>query len=128
MWETIMFAKLLRAATVVAVASFLSADDLRADSFELVDDRSEFVSLVDGRELRHPGVRLEVMPDGEIRGRGLGVEVTGDWSWRGNYFCRDLQWGSREIGYNCQAVLRNGSTLRFVADQGQGQSADFRLR
>lgn len=115
--------------TAVAAAAFaMMAVEASADSFELVSDRSEFVSLVDGRTLKYPGVSLRVTPDGQIRGSGLGVDVTGDWRWRGNFFCRDLYWGDREIGYNCQAVLRNGSTLRFVADQGQGRSADFRLR
>jgi len=116
-------------AVALAAASFaLVATSAVADAFQLVRDRSEFVQLVDGRTLKYPGVSLRVTPDGEIRGSGLGVDVTGDWRWRGNYFCRDLSWGDREIGYNCQAVLRNGSTLRFVADQGQGRAADFRLR
>lgn len=118
----------LCAALVAMPVIAMPAAEVRADSFELVRDRSEFVSLVEGRTLRYPGVRLRVSPDGEIRGKGLGVDVSGDWNWRGNFFCRDLTWGDREIGYNCQAVLRNGSTLRFVADQGQGRSADFRLR
>jgi hypothetical protein len=118
----------LRAAAVAAALTPVAATGSLADSFQLVDDRSEFVELVEGRTLKYPGVRLEVMPDGEIRGRGLGIRVTGEWNWRGDFFCRDLYWGDREIGYNCQAVLRNGSTLRFVADQGEGDSADFRLR
>jgi len=118
----------LRAAAVAAALTPAAATGSFADSFQLVDDRSEFVELVEGRTLKYPGVRLEVMPDGEIRGRGLGIRVTGEWAWRGDFFCRDLYWGDREIGYNCQAVLRNGSTLRFVADQGEGDSADFRLR
>jgi len=116
-------------AVALAAASFaLVATSAVADAFQLVRDQSEFVQLLDGRTLKYPGVSLRVTPDGEIRGSGLGVDVTGDWRWRGNYFCRDLSWGDREIGYNCQAVLRNGSTLRFVADQGQGRAADFRLR
>jgi hypothetical protein len=115
-------------AALAAAAIAMFAAEASADSFELVRDRSEFVSLVDGRTLKYPGVRLRVTPDGAIRGKGLGIDVTGDWRWRDNFFCRDLYWGDREIGYNCQAVLRNGSTLRFVSDQGQGQSADFRLR
>jgi hypothetical protein len=33
-----------------------------------------------------------------------------------------------DLGYNCQAVLRNGRTVRFVSDQGTGMHADFRLQ
>ncbi len=115
-------------AVLAATAIAMFAAEASADSFELIRDRSEFLSLVDGRTLKHPGVSLRVTPDGGIRGKGLGVDVTGDWRWQGDFFCRDLSWGDRDIGYNCQAVLRNGSTLRFVADQGQGRVADFRLR
>ena len=115
-------------AVIAAFPALFAASEAHADSFRLVSDESEFVELVNGRTLSYPGVSLRVTPDGDIVGKGLGIDVRGDWTWRGNYFCRDLTWGQREIGYNCQAVLRNGSTLRFVADQGSGRSADFRLR
>jgi len=112
----------------IFVASLASAPSARADTFEQVTNKSEFVQLVNGRTLRYPGVRLMVTPQGAIQGRGLGIPVTGAWQWRGGFFCRDLYWGERDLGPNCQAVLRNGDTLRFVSDQGSGQSADFRLR
>ncbi|MEM0934384.1 MAG: dihydrodipicolinate reductase [Pseudomonadota bacterium] len=117
----------------VALAAVLAADlgpggTAQADTFRQVTQENEFVELVQGRTLRYPGVRLKVTPQGQIAGRGLGIPVTGAWQWRGNYFCRDLYWGERDLGPNCQAVLRNGNTLRFVSDQGSGQSADFRLR
>ncbi|MEM1428181.1 MAG: dihydrodipicolinate reductase [Pseudomonadota bacterium] len=121
------FAAALAAVALIASGSAPGAQ-AQADTFRKVTKESEFVQLVDGRTLRYPGVRLTVSPQGAIQGRGLGIPVTGAWQWRGDFFCRDLYWGERDLGPNCQAVLRNGNTLRFVSDQGTGQSADFRLR
>lgn len=116
------------AATAAVALTIAAAPQARADSFRQVTDRSEFLDLVQGRTLKYPGVSLRVTSGGAIQGKGLGIDVTGQWRWQGNYFCRDLYWGERDLGPNCQAVLANGRTLRFVADQGQGRSADFRLR
>lgn len=114
------------AATALSVAPATTA---RADTFAPVTDQREFVQLVAGRELTRFGIRLQVSPQGEIEGRAFGRKVSGAWQWNGNYFCRELFYGEDDLGGpNCQVVLRNGDTLRFVADQGQGMHADLRLR
>ena len=99
-----------------------------ASEFRVVTDRAEFVQLVDGRELRRFGIRLEVTTDGDIGGRGFGHDVWGAWQWEGPFFCRDLGYGNTDLGHNCQVVAVRGDTIRFVADEGQGDHADFRLR
>ncbi|MDZ7710687.1 MAG: dihydrodipicolinate reductase [Roseovarius sp.] len=96
--------------------------------FAPVSERGRFVSLIEGKDLTRFGIRLEVTPDGRIRGRAFGRDVTGAWRWAGGYFCRDLYWGSMELGANCQAVRTRGDTLRFISDQGTGQYADLYLR
>ncbi len=50
-----------------------------ANDFQPVTDLSQFISLVDGRELRLGlfGVSLKVLPDGRIDGSALGDPVTG---------------------------------------------------
>ena len=105
--------------------SFLSVP---AQAFERITDGSEFTRLVDGRALTRFGITLQVTPQGMVQGDGLGWPVTGEWRWQNGLFCRTLDWGGSDLGYNCQTVLRNGDRLRFVADEGRGQSADFRLR
>lgn len=115
---------------VAAMAVVLSAPtDAQARELFLVKDRAEFVALVAGRDLTRLGVRLTVTPDGQISGRAFGFAVTGTWNWQGNYFCRDMSYGSgNALGYNCQVVYQNGDTLRFIADRGAGDHADLRLR
>ncbi|MCD1626719.1 dihydrodipicolinate reductase [Seohaeicola saemankumensis] len=104
-----------------------------AEEFTPIPDRSTFLSQVVGKDLRLKGygpinVSLTVLPDGEIEGRGLGRPVTGAWRWQDGFFCRDLYWGQRDLGPNCQAVQVQGLTVRFIADQGKGDFADFAVQ
>ncbi|OAN69663.1 hypothetical protein A8B83_01860 [Rhodobacteraceae bacterium EhC02] len=122
------------AALVLSLGVTLSeAGSARAEQFMPIPDKNAFLSTVAGKDLRLKGygpivVRLIVQPDGEITGRGLGWDVTGAWRWQDGYFCRDLNWGGSDLGQNCQAVLVQGQTIRFVSDQGTGDHADFALQ
>lgn len=114
-----------------AIVSFGLAAPVSAQDFVPVKDRSDFLNLVNGKELRIGlyGLSLSVLPDGRISGSAVGRTVTGNWSWENGYFCRDMDWGDRDIGYNCQLVEANGTEqMRFTVDRGAGQSATFSLR
>lgn len=104
-----------------------------AEQFTPIPDENAFLSTVAGKDLRLKGygpivVRLTVQPDGAITGRGMGWDVTGAWRWQDGLFCRDLNWGGSDLGQNCQAVLVQGQTVRFVSDAGKGDYADFALQ
>ena len=99
-----------------------------AADFERVTDKTQFIQLVDGRTLSRPLVKLEVRSDGRIDGTGMALRVSGGWGWEQGYFCRDLVWGSEDLGYNCQVVSFDGERVRFHSDKGTGDYADFRLR
>jgi hypothetical protein len=98
-----------------------------AADFARVDDREEFISIVNGRDLTRLGINLKVGP-GEIAGSAFGTPVSGEWTWRDGYFCRSLFWGEQDLGDNCQAVDLRGDTIRFTSDRGNGQSAELTLR
>ncbi|MBZ8117859.1 dihydrodipicolinate reductase [Roseovarius sp. LXJ103] len=99
-----------------------------AQDFSTVQQEDSFVSLVDGRKLTRFGINLDVTPDGRIIGRAFGRDVTGAWNWDAGYFCRDLFWGARDLGANCQMVKIQGNTIRFISDKGTGQFADLLLK
>lgn len=94
---------------------------------DVVTSQADFIKLVSGKTLTRPLVKIEVRPDGSIAGTGAAWDVTGTWSWQGNYFCRDLYWGGDALGYNCQEVRFEGGRIRFTSDKGQGDTAAFRL-
>lgn len=112
------------AVTAIALAAAAPA---MAD-FEKITERSQFESLISNNALGRLGIELQVTPAGEIRGSAFGQPVRGQWSWEGEYFCRDLAWGDTEFGYNCQEVARDGDALRFTSDRGAGRSANLYLR
>ena len=121
---------MLRALTAAIVALSLIgfSDSSAANAFTKIDRAEEFVAAVNGKQLTRTGIRLTVTPNGEIRGRAFGRPVTGDWTWENGFFCRDLAWGKRELGYNCQMVQLDGTALRFTSDRGQGIYADLWLK
>lgn len=110
-----------------AALALLAASSALAEGFHTVQSRSGFVELVHGKSLTRSGVNLAVTPGGEIRGEAFGRQVTGAWRWDGGYFCRDLTFGKRNLGANCQLVQVRGNTMRFISDRGAGQYADLRL-
>ena len=115
------------AAILVCAAMACVAAPASAQKFDTVESRKQFVQIVEGRALTRLGISLDVSPSGEIAGRAFGSPVTGVWQWRDGYFCRDLYWGSRNLGPNCQIVRVRGDTIRFIADRGRGRSADLTL-
>lgn len=104
------------------IASQISASEITVSS------RSDFEDLVINKKLERFLISLSVTKDGKIKGSAAARSVTGDWDWIDDYFCRSMLWGAREIKYNCQKVTFDGRRLRFISDQGKGQSASFALR
>lgn len=111
-----------------ATATAIFAGTAAMAEFSKVDDQEEFIALVKGKELKRPFVNLEVREGGEISGYGAAWPVTGKWTWREGYFCRDLFWAGDPLGYNCQEVQATGDRIKFTSDKGEGDSAEFRLR
>jgi hypothetical protein len=114
--------------TVLMLAAPVAA---AANDFKPIKDRNDFVSLVKDRELRIGlyNLSLNVLPDGKIKGRALGWDITGRWQWQDGYFCREMDWSGMPIEFNCQLVEAEGAErMRFTVDKGTGDSATFRLR
>ncbi|MDD9725407.1 dihydrodipicolinate reductase [Roseovarius sp. SK2] len=114
--------------TVIALIAAFASGPAIAEEFDQIDNKSEFLSVVADRNLTRLGINLTVTPSGQIKGKAFGRPVTGAWQWKSGYFCRDLYWGQRNLGPNCQAVKVQGSTVRFISDQGAGEYADLNLR
>ena len=104
----------------------MASQDLASET--IITNRSDFESLVIDKKLERFLISLSVTNDGKIKGSAAGREVIGDWDWIDGFFCRNLLWGKRELKYNCQEVTFDGRRLRFISDEGKGQSASFALR
>ena len=113
--------------TTVVIFGFLHAQSATAE-FLIVSQRDEFLKIINGKQLERPLIKLQVSDIGQISGRALAIGVRGTWSWQKGYFCRDLFWGKKELGYNCQQVSFRGDKIRFTSDEGEGDYADFTLK
>ena len=111
-----------------ALTIALVATPAFAANYTKINHKAEFVKLVQGKMLTRPLVKLQVSSAGSIKGRGAAWDVNGQWTWKNGYFCRNLNWGGTELGYNCQEVGWSNGKVRFTSDQGMGQSAEFKLR
>ena len=111
-----------------AIALMLLAGPSFAANYTKISDKAEFLKLVQGKTLTRPLVKLEVSSAGSITGKGASWDVNGKWTWDNGYFCRNINWGGTELGYNCQEVGLSNGKMRFTSDQGRGQSAEFKLR
>ena len=111
-----------------AMLAILAVGNASANGFSQVTEESRFVSLVSGKQLTRFGIKLGVTPDGQIKGKAFGKTVSGAWRWNSGLFCRDLYFGDRDLGPNCQVVKIDGSTIRFISDKGAGDHADFGLK
>jgi hypothetical protein len=109
-------------ATLAGVSAPVFAD------FAVITDKSEFVSLVEGKSLQRVFIKLNILLDGQNLGRAVTKSVRGDWQWKEGYFWRSLFWDQRDLGYNCQEVSVAGKKIRFTSDEGEGDYADFTLR
>lgn len=109
-------------AALLALATPALAD------YQKVTEKSEFVALTNGKSLTRPLVNIQVLPNGQISGRGAAWAITGNWQWKDGYLCRSLAWGGDDLGYNCQSVEADGNKMRITSDKGSGDSANFTLR
>lgn len=108
---------------------FLTPSAALAQGFTPISNQADFTAKIADRAL-HIGLfdlSILVNSDGTITGTALGWEVTGNWTWQDNLFCRNMDWGGMEIAYNCQLVEIDDKKVRFTADGGQGRAASFTL-
>lgn len=118
----------MRVLLILSLLVFGAANPSAAEGFRVVQDRDNFLNLVNGRQLTRLGIRLNVTNAGQIQGRAFGKPVTGQWRWENGYFCRSLFHGQKNLGPNCQEVRISGNRIRFTSDRGAGIYADLTLR
>ena len=118
----------MRVLSLALLAAIVGFSTPALAEFQKVESRVAFLAHVSGKTLIRPLIRIRVTPDGLISGTGVRWDLSGKWQWKSGYLCRSLYWGGNDLGYNCQEVRVNGTTMRITSDRGAGQSADFRLR
>ena len=115
-------------ALLLAPVFYLDPMIVAAQTNQWIREKNEFINLIDGKTLNRFLIKLSVGKDGTILGTGAGIDVKGNWYWQGDYFCRSLFWGERDLGSDCQKVELINQKLFFTADQGSGATAGFTVK
>lgn len=115
-------------APLIALALAVSFPAMAEAKYKKVNSKDEFVQITNGKNMTIMGITVFVTADGKIGGKAYGRQVKGAWRWQDGFFCRDLYWGERDFGPNCQEVRVHGDKIRFASDRGAGRSAVLTLR
>ena len=65
--------------------------------------------------------------DGSITGSFNGRDLTGNWTWEGEYFCRSVKLGDKELPDDCQIVTVSGDKVTFIRNRGEGKRSSSRM-
>ena len=107
--------------------AFLPTSSL-AQSGSWINEEERFLEIIDGKKLQRFLIELSVEKDGTISGTGAGRPVSGKWQWSGEYFCRNLIWGEKDLGTDCQKIELREQKLYFIANKGSGEKAGFLVK
>ena len=112
--------------TCVGMAIFLPVSAWA--EFVVLSKRDNFLSVIEGKDLKRPLIRLQVKPDGTITGKAAAMKVTGTWVWEDRDCCRVLNWGGETSDQNCHYAAFNGDSILITTKKGAGEFADFALK
>jgi len=109
------------------VCTALAAPAAAADGKRLTTGM-EFRELVVDRQLTRDRTSLRYTGDGRMTGTVRGERIEGIWNWVGITLCRMATVGSRNLGYDCQAIFVINDLMIAVRDRGRGQAFALRIR
>lgn len=89
-----------------------------------------YISALVGKDLiDDDGNTYRNSADGKFSGRVKGgPKIRGAWQWHGNYWCRNVVVGTRELGTDCQKVEINGNRWRITRKKGKGGTITGTIR
>ena len=116
-WKTMLAAAALIGLAATHAVHQASAADRR------ITTEQEFREIAVGKKLVTKGGVVYQGEDGTLTGAFGSRELTGKWTWEGEYYCRTVQVGDRDFGHDCQAVLVTEDGLVFHRNKGGGKKS-----
>ncbi len=110
----------------MCLALFLPVAAYSADEKRITTEK-EFRELVVGR--LHTGElgTVTVKNDNNVTGTIQGKSLTGLWNWTDGTYCRTVEVGGRNLGFDCQVVLISGDRVTYVRNNGKGKRSIWTL-
>lgn len=116
-WKTMLAAAALIGLWASHAVQQASAADGR------IATEQEFRAKAAGKRLVSEVGWVDVGKDGSLRGEFGGRELTGNWYWEDEYYCRTVRLGDRDMGHDCQAVLVTDDGMVFHRGKGEGRKS-----
>ena len=92
-----------------------------------ITTEQEFRTKVVGKKNISKSGHSTIHKDGSITGNFRDKELTGTWTWEGEYFCRTVQLGDRDPHEDCQVIIVSGDEVSFIRKRGEGKTATFQM-
>ena len=88
---------------------------------------NEFRAAVAGMTIVWEHGSATIHEDGTVTGTVAGQELTGTWSWQGEFYCRSIKISNITVPDDCQVLILSGDELIVIGDRGMGDSNVFQL-
>lgn len=111
---------------IICLALFLPVAALSADEKRITTEKEFRDQVVDRLHSSKSGT-VTVTSDNKLTGTLGGKKVTGLWNWTGDTYCRTVQVGDRNFGFDCQVVLISGDRVIYVRNNGTGKRSIWTL-
>ena len=93
-----------------------------------ITTEKEFRTYVAGKKNVSQSGYSIIHGDGSITGNFRDMEMTGNWTWEGNFFCRSVQLDGKDLPDDCQVVIVSDDKVSFIRNKGEGKRANFRMQ
>jgi len=88
----------------------------------------EFRDLLVGKKITNKDGYVVTHEDGTLTGKFGKKELTGTWSWEGEYFCRTAKLGKKDFGLDCQVVVVSEDKVTYTRKRGKGKKNTYRIQ
>ena len=99
-----------------------------ADSNERITTEQEFRDVLVGKRTSNQHGYSVLHEDGSMTGEFGGRELTGTWTWEGEYLCRSGKLGKQKIRPDCRVVIVSGDKLTVIGKKGKGKKRKYKIQ
>lgn len=104
---------------VVLAASAFAEIPAHADDFERIETEEEFFEKIVAKRLEYEsGVVVIFTPERTFDGGFSGSPVWGEWVWRDDTLCHQINIGEKRYKVTCKIPQMAGKKVRFLREDG----------
>ena len=99
-----------------------------ADPEGRITTEQEFREVLVGKETYNQHGYSVLHEDGSMSGDFRGKELSGTWTWEGEYLCRGGKLGKKKLPRDCLVVVVTGDRLTVRGKKGKGKKRKYKIR